>query len=92
MSREQGSGRGKALSQECYLSGGVLSRSEPQKALEARGQLGGLSGCSDNKVRMCWSGGAWLAQSVEHVTLDLEVVGSSPMLGVEITLKIFLNL
>ena len=28
--------------------------------------------------------GAWLAQSVEHETLDLEVVSSSPMLGVEI--------
>ena len=31
--------------------------------------------------------GAWLAQSVGHVTLDLGVVGSSPTLGVEITLK-----
>ena len=30
---------------------------------------------------------AWLAQSVEHVTLALEVVSSSPTLGVEITLK-----
>ena len=29
--------------------------------------------------------GACLAQSVEHVTLDLGVVSSSPMLGVEIT-------
>ena len=27
---------------------------------------------------------AWLAPSVEHVTLDLGVVSSSPMLGVEI--------
>ena len=29
----------------------------------------------------------WLAQSVEHMTLDLETVGSSPMLGVEFTQK-----
>jgi len=29
--------------------------------------------------------GAWLAQWVEHVTLDLGVVSSSPTLGVEIT-------
>ena len=29
--------------------------------------------------------GAWLAQSVENVTLDLEVMSSSSMLGVEIT-------
>ena len=29
--------------------------------------------------------GAWLAQSVEHATLDLEVVSSSPMLDTEIT-------
>ena len=28
-----------------------------------------------------------LAQSVEHVTLDLGVVGSSPTLGIEITEK-----
>lgn len=31
--------------------------------------------------------GTWLAQSVEDAALDLEVVGSSPTLGVEITLK-----
>ena len=29
--------------------------------------------------------GAWLAQSVEHATLGLGVVSSSPMLNVEIT-------
>lgn len=29
--------------------------------------------------------GAWLAQSVVGAALDLEVVGSSPKLGVEIT-------
>ena len=28
--------------------------------------------------------GTWLAQSVEHVTLDLGVVSSNPMLGTEI--------
>ena len=32
---------------------------------------------------MSW--GAWLAQLVEQVTLDLGVVGLSPILGVEIT-------
>ena len=29
--------------------------------------------------------GPWLTQFVEHVTLDLGVVSSSPTLGVEIT-------
>ena len=28
--------------------------------------------------------GAWVAQLVEHATLDLGVMGSSPMLGAEI--------
>ena len=31
------------------------------------------------------SEGAWLAQSVEHMTLDLRVVSLSPRLGIEIT-------
>lgn len=31
--------------------------------------------------------GAWLAQSVDHLSLDLRVVGLSSMLGVDITLK-----
>ena len=31
--------------------------------------------------------GTWLAQLVEHVTLDLGVLGLSPTLGVEIILK-----
>ena len=31
--------------------------------------------------------GAWLAQSVEHVTLDLRVMCSSPTLGLELALK-----
>ena len=31
--------------------------------------------------------GAWLAQSVEHATLDLRVVSSSPTLDMEPTLK-----
>jgi len=30
---------------------------------------------------------AWLAQSVEHMTLDLGVVNSSPVLGGEPTLR-----
>lgn len=29
-------------------------------------------------------GGAWLAQVVKYVCLDLEVMSSSPMLGIEI--------
>ena len=32
---------------------------------------------------MFW--GAWLAQSGEHATLDLRVVSSSPILGMEPT-------
>ena len=34
---------------------------------------------------------AWVAQSVQHVTLDLRVVGSSPTLGVGLTLKKKIN-
>ena len=29
--------------------------------------------------------GSWLAQSEEHMTFDLEVISSSPLLDVEIT-------
>ena len=32
-------------------------------------------------------GGAWLAQPVEHATLDLRVVSLSPMLGIEFKKK-----
>ena len=31
--------------------------------------------------------GPWLTQSVEHVTPDIAVMSSSPMLGIEIILK-----
>ena len=31
--------------------------------------------------------GAWLAWSVEHAALDLGVASSSPVLGIELTLK-----
>ena len=31
--------------------------------------------------------GIWLAQSIEHATVDLGVMSSSPRLGVEITTK-----
>ena len=31
--------------------------------------------------------GTWLAQSIEHETLDLRVVSLSPVLGVEIPQK-----
>ena len=30
-------------------------------------------------------GGAWLAQSVEHATLDLGVMSLSPVLGIDLT-------
>ena len=33
------------------------------------------------------SGAAWLAQWAEHVTLDVRVMSSGPMLGVDPTLK-----
>ena len=39
--------------------------------------------------------GAWWAQSVEHMTLDLEVMSSSPTLGIEIVfffLRLFIYL
>lgn len=36
---------------------------------------------------MCQERGPWLAQSVEHATLGLRIVSSSPMLGMETTLK-----
>lgn len=36
------------------------------------------------KKRVLWRG-IWLAQFVEHVSLDLEVVSSSPKFGVGIT-------
>ena len=37
------------------------------------------------KEYLAW--GALLAQWVEHVTLELEIVSSSPALGIEITWK-----
>ena len=36
-------------------------------------------------VKLISERGAWLAQLVEHVTLDLGVVSSSPTMGVDIT-------
>ena len=44
--------------------------------------------CINMYIKGIFIWGAWLAQSEEHVSLDLGVVSSSPMLGVEITLKI----
>ena len=38
------------------------------------------------KSHVGW-GGAWQAQSVERMTLDLRVMSSSPMLGMEPTYK-----
>lgn len=40
----------------------------------------------DTQKWLRW-GGAWLVQSLEQATLNLEVVSSSPQLGVEIILK-----
>ena len=37
------------------------------------------------KKKKIYFWGTWLAQSEEYVALDLEVMSSSPMLGVEIT-------
>lgn len=42
-----------------------------------------------NEKKITFSWGAWLAQS-EHETLDLRVMSSSPMLGIEIPLKIYI--
>lgn len=36
---------------------------------------------------ICSRGSAWLARSAERANLGLRVVSTSPMLGVEITLK-----
>lgn len=44
-----------------------------------------MEGRVDKGVKTVSERGIWLAQSVEHATLDLRVVGSSPVLGVEIT-------
>lgn len=41
--------------------------------------------------KMQAKGGPWPAQSVEHVTLHLEVMSSSPTLEVEITYKNKIN-
>ena len=38
-------------------------------------------------LRSRFLSGCWLAQSVERVTLDLGVMSSGPMLGIELTLK-----
>ena len=37
------------------------------------------------EIRTHINRGTWLAQSVEHATLDFSVVSSSPALGAEIT-------
>ena len=43
---------------------------------------------TDNTLRQFLHWGAWLAQLLEHVTLDLGVMSSSPTLGLlELTLK-----
>ena len=42
---------------------------------------------SENGIKKFFYWGAWLAWSEEHMTFDLRVRSSSPMLGVEITYK-----
>jgi len=44
-------------------------------------------GESMENLELIWKGGTWLAQSVDHATLDLKVMSLSPTLGVEPTLK-----
>ena len=41
----------------------------------------------DKQIEVVKRLGIWLVQSVEHVILDVRVVGLKPMLDVEITLK-----
>ena len=41
-------------------------------------------GLIESDYNFLGEGGAWLAESEEHVTLDLGVVSSSPMLGIEV--------
>ena len=49
---------------------------------------GHSSGHGTNRIRIgSMLGGAWLALPVEHLTLDLRVVSSVPMLGMEPILK-----
>lgn len=43
-----------------------------------------MADISNNDFKIMVLKGAWLAQSVEHMTLDFGVVGSSLTLGVEI--------
>ena len=37
------------------------------------------------EIKLKPTGDTWLAQSVENASLDLRIVSSNPMLGVEIT-------
>ena len=48
-------------------------------------ERGNVKGRDARLSRRFWD--AWLAQSVEHVTLDLRVLSSSLMLGIEMTFK-----
>ena len=47
---------------------------------------------SSLEIRTHINRGTWLAQSVEHATLDLGVVSSSPALGAEITFFFFFKI
>lgn len=41
-----------------------------------------------DSLKIHYLGGAWLAHSVEHETLDLGVVSLMSMLGIEVALKL----
>ena len=48
-------------------------------------RVGGKSGKVEQSTKQISKGFRDLAQSVEHVTLDLGVMSPNPMLGIEIT-------
>lgn len=62
-----------------------LNLERGDKGASPRGLGGRLAGARAAPLTLQGNWGAWLALSVEPVTLDFGVVSSSPMLGVEIT-------
>lgn len=60
-------------------------RSFSGRPVSARPDVNPLFPLIHAAVEMVASWGAWLAQLVEHVTIDLGVVCLSPTLGVEMT-------
>lgn len=64
-----------------------MACAEVEKGREGTSAMDAGPGCGNVDTAPKQEVGAWLAQLVEGVTLDLEVVSSSPTLGVEITCK-----